>query len=213
MERDELTSVASTNYSGARRVQVIDQSALDEGIRAGNINVADDNNTETITMGFSAGNEDRIIRHQDLQKQYDLERQARGVTIPTSDSEIKSRLRELRHPITLFDEGVVERGERLKRAIAGFMDKEGRMPSFTKPNEQATTQIIDEEFYTEGSTELKKARLEIAKYSIPLASYRLAYTRRQRLVLDRMDDELQYANYINDFGEYDMKALQYADNR
>jgi len=60
---------------------------------------------------------------------------------------------------------------------------------------------------------LRLARIEIAKYSIPLAAYRLDYTRRQRLVTDRLDDELKYADYIQKFGEYEMMASQYADER
>ncbi|CAI2364734.1 unnamed protein product [Moneuplotes crassus] len=212
MNQDDLTSVASTNFTGARRATVIDQAAVDEGIRAGNINLGDQN-SGMITVGFSQDNQETINRQRGLNRQYDLERQARSVTIPTSDLEIKSRLRELRQPITLFDEGVVERGERLKRAIAAFMNDEGRMPSFTKPNEQAEVVAKDEEFYYEGPPELKQARIEIAKYSIPLSTLRLDFTRKQRIIHDRLDDEFKYADYINQFGTYEMMASQYADER
>lgn len=212
MNQDDLTSVASTNITGARRATVIDQAAVDEGIRAGNINLGD-NNTGMITVGFSQDNQEAIDRQRNLNQQYDLERQARNITIPTNDNEIKSRLRELRQPITLFDEGVVERGERLKKAIAIFMNEEGRMPSFTRPNEEADVVEKDEEFYIQGPEELKKARLEIAKYSIPLSTYRLECARRQRAEVDRIDDEFKYADYINNFGSYEMNATQYADER
>lgn len=211
---DDLTSVASTNFSVPRRVNISNQRDVDEGIRSGNINIANPHNSDTIIMGFSADNQDSINRHQELQKKYDLDRQARGVSIPTSDLEIKSRLRELREPITLFDEGVVERGERLKRAIVKFSDQEGRMPSFTRPNQVSSSMVAeDEEFFTEGEADLRLARLEIARFSIPIAAYRLEYNRRQRLINDRLDEELKYEEYISNFGDYEMMASQYADDR
>jgi U4/U6 small nuclear ribonucleoprotein PRP4 len=210
---DDLTSVASTTATGARQRGGY-QNAVEEGIRAGHINIGNSQSMQTVTMSFSTDNQETIQQHQDLRRRYDLERQARSVTIPTSDIEIKSRLRELREPITLFNEGVVERGERLRVAIARFMDREGRMPSFTSGHRGQHTQVTeDEEFYSVGSAELRLARLEIAKFSIPLASYRLEQCRRQRLIQDRLDEELKYEEYISKFGDYDIIASQFADDR
>lgn len=214
MDRGEdLSSVASTNITGTKRVNIYDERGVEAGIRAGHINISNPQNTNIVTVGFSADNQENIRRHQELQRKYELERQARGVSIPTSDLEIKSRLRELREPITLFNEGVIERGERLKQAVIKFIDREGRMPSFTSVNRTKQAVAEDEEFYTPGSADLRIARLEIAKYSIPLAAYRLEYCRRQRLISDRLEEEHKYDEYINSFGEYEIVASQYADER
>lgn len=207
-------SVASTTFTSSRRAQIGSDYALQEGIRAGNINIASDSNTTTVTMSFSNENQEYIRRHQEMQRKYDMERQARNVSIPTTDIEIKSRLRELREPITLFNEGILERGERLKEAILKFMTEKGRMPSFTSVgHSQASHTIENEEFYTVGSAELKQARTEIAKYSLPLSNYRLAKSKRMRLITDRIDEELKYDEYVSEFKQYDIVASQYADER
>lgn len=210
---DDAFSVASTNVTAIRRVATTDARAVEEGIRAGNINIANEQNTSLVTMGFSSDNQESIRRHQELQRKYELERQARNVHIPTTDNEIKSRLRELGEPAELVNELTIERGERLRQAILRYVDREGRVPTFGGPNRVEQVKENDEEFYTVGSNELKLARIEIAKYSIPLTSYRLEKCKRQRLILDRLDDELKYEEYITSFGEYDIIASQYADER
>jgi len=211
---DDMASVASTNVSNMRRANVGDNNAVQEGIRMGNINITDPNNANTVTLGFSAENQETIRRNQDIKHKFELQRQARTARIPTSDAEIQSRLRQLQQPAELLNENVVERGHRLMEAIAEYVDRENKMPSFADLNKVSTSTLPeDEEFYTVGSAELRQARLEIAKYSIPLSSYRLEKSRRQRLIQDRLDEELQYEEYINSFGEYEIVASQYADER
>jgi len=58
------------------------------------------------------------------------------------------------------------------------------MPSFAKPLERHE-EVKEEEFYTEGSADLRIARIEIAKYSIPLAAYRIEKQKRERASLNR----------------------------
>jgi hypothetical protein len=51
--------------------------------------------------------------------------------------------------------------------------EQGRMPQFkTVLEEKKEKQEEDEVFYTPGPIELREARMEIAKYSIPLSTIR-----------------------------------------
>ena len=86
------------------------------------------------------------------------------------------------------------------------------MPEFSKQI-QIHQDSKEEEFYTEGSADLRLARIEIAKYSIPLASLRVETQRRDRLALNRQKDEEEYEKYISDFPQYEKVATQYADER
>lgn len=210
---DDLASVASTNATNFRRVTVADNRAVEEGIRAGNINISNVQNTNIVTVGFSSDNQESIRRHQELQRKYELDRQARNIRLPTTDADIKAGLRELGEPAELLSEQTIERSERLRLAILKYVEREGRLPSLPTPNRIEQAREVEEEFYTPGSAELKSARIEIAKYSIPLTAYRLEKSRRQRLISDRLDDELKYEAYISTIGEYDIVASQYADER
>ncbi len=87
------------------------------------------------------------------------------------------RLRELRQPICLFGEDPMDRRERLRNCIIQYYIDNGREPTFftrlreeEKKEEEAE---VEEKFYTEGPEELKAARLEFAKYSIPRSNARI----------------------------------------
>jgi len=118
----------------------------------------------------------------------DLDRKklARKIALPTNDNEVRSRLRELDQPITLFGEGPADRRDRLRDLIAkarmekmgGFDARDGMQVEGTgtdeedgdsedSEGEEGGEGDKDEEFYTEGTAALKKARRQIAEYSLP----------------------------------------------
>ena len=66
----------------------------------------------------------------------------------------------------------MERQARLRDNILAYAEENQKMPSFAKPLERHE-EVKEEEFYTEGSADLRIARIEIAKYSVPLAAYRV----------------------------------------
>ena len=108
-----------------------------------------------------------------MQRAQELERKAQTLPIPTNDREVKLRLREMGHPICLFGEGPGDRRERLRaRVIEYYKEHDGVAPTFclkTTQTQEAQKAKDDEVFYTEGSDDLKEARLLIAKYSLPRA--------------------------------------------
>ena len=116
----------------------------------------------------------------------DLDRKklARKIALPTNDNEVRTRLRELDQPITLFGEGPADRRDRLRDLIAkarmekmgGFDGRDGMMveggsdqedDSEDSGDDEGGEGDKDEEFYTEGTAALKKARRQIAEYSLP----------------------------------------------
>lgn len=73
------------------------------------------------TKEFLELNEESRIeqaRHAETLRQYEIKKRARAIVVPTDTNEIKARLRELGHPITLFGEDNADRRERLKEIIA-----------------------------------------------------------------------------------------------
>jgi U4/U6 small nuclear ribonucleoprotein PRP4 len=59
-------------------------------------------------------------RHADALRKLEAQQRARSIIVPTDQGEIKRRLRELGHPVTLFGEGPADRRERLRDVIAAL---------------------------------------------------------------------------------------------
>ncbi|KAJ1977905.1 hypothetical protein H4R33_006115, partial [Dimargaris cristalligena] len=57
-----------------------------------------------------------------LVKEFERRERARQVVVPTDDSKVKQKLRELEHPICLFGEGPMERRERLRFVLSELPD-------------------------------------------------------------------------------------------
>lgn len=57
-------------------------------------------------------------RHAEVLRQYETQRRARQIVVPTAIEDVKTKLRELGQPITLFGEGHADRRERLREVIA-----------------------------------------------------------------------------------------------
>ncbi len=57
-------------------------------------------------------------RHAETMRLFETKQRARSIIVPTAIPEVKTRLRELGHPITLFGEDAMERRERLRQVIA-----------------------------------------------------------------------------------------------
>jgi U4/U6 small nuclear ribonucleoprotein PRP4 len=105
--------------------------------------------------------------------QFDRKRFAATIAVPTDDKKVRSRLRELGEPITLFGENLSDRRDRLRelltqKAEAGE-DDDAEMDDVAEEGEQ------EEEYLEEGTQELLEARKDIARYSLPRAKERIAY--------------------------------------
>lgn len=100
--------------------------------------------------------------------------------MPTDDGRVRSKLREIGEPITLFGEGPADRRDRLRELLTQRAEFEAGEDGDEDTQMQDTAQDDggqgeqEEEFYTEGMEELLQARRAIARYSLPRAKARIA---------------------------------------
>lgn len=93
---------------------------------------------------------------------------------------MRSKLREIGEPITLFGEGPADRRDRLRELLTQRAeleagedgDGDAQMHDAALDDDRQGEQ--EEEFYTEGMEELLQARRNIARYSLPRAKARIA---------------------------------------
>lgn len=126
----------------------------------------DDLESHEIDLATSAQHPETAQLLNDL----DRKKLARKIALPTNDGQVRLRLRELNEPVTLFGEGPADRRDRLRELIAkARLEKgeEGMEVEEEESDSEDSGEEPDEEFYTEGSAALKKARRDIAEYSIP----------------------------------------------
>ena len=89
-------------------------------------------------------------------------------------------------PVCLFGEDAGDRRERLRVvAVQYYIEHDGVAPTFcmkkTETAVEEKAKAKDEEvFYTEGAKQLREARLEIARYSLPRAQRRMDLEKMKR---------------------------------
>ncbi|KAG7393212.1 U4/U6 small nuclear ribonucleoprotein Prp4 [Phytophthora pseudosyringae] len=91
-------------------------SNLEAAIRAGNVNVSD--NVETEVLQLSESSRAAQEKHAQLLRRIEAEKRARNIAVPTSVEEVIRRLRQLGEPITLFGERPADRRERLREILS-----------------------------------------------------------------------------------------------
>lgn len=69
-------------------------------------------------MELSAESKAEQAKHAEAMKKFEAQKKARSIVVPTAIEDVKARLRELGHPVTLFGEGHADRRERLRETIA-----------------------------------------------------------------------------------------------
>lgn len=108
--------------------------------------------------------------------QFQRKRRAAAIAVPTDDGRVRTRLREMGEPVTLFGEGPGDRRDRLRELLTiqaeidavANEDDDTVMKDADNVNEEQ-----EEEFYTKGIAELVEARKTIARYSLPRAKRRI----------------------------------------
>lgn len=69
-------------------------------------------------MELSESSKAAQLAHAETLHKFEAQQRSRSIIVPTSIEEVKTKLRELRQPVTLFGEGPADRRERLKEFIA-----------------------------------------------------------------------------------------------
>lgn len=144
------------------------------------------------TGEYEISEESRLVRERQEKAIQELmmKRRAKALAVPTNDMAVRTRLRKLGEPMTLFGEREMERRERL-RTIMAKLDAEGQLEKLMKAHEEeeaaasaakadAEEEIVQYPFYTEGTKALLDARVHIAKYSLVRAALRIQRAQRKR---------------------------------
>ncbi|RLN87006.1 hypothetical protein BBJ28_00004838 [Nothophytophthora sp. Chile5] len=179
-------------------------SNLEAAIRAGNVNVSD--NVETEVLQLSESSRAAQEKHAQLLRRIEAEKRARNIAVPTSVDEVIRRLRQLGEPVTLFGERPADRRERLRELLSrleleaeetGFVhqvladiQKQGSAPGAGEEAaaggeaaaaEEAAKPQEDQLFYVPiKNVELKNARAAIFAHSVSAGSARLKRERQEK---------------------------------
>lgn len=137
--------------------------------------------------------------------------------MPTDDGRVRSKLRDIGEPITLFGEGPGDRRDRLRELLTrraeleAGEDGEGDI-QMQEPQEDGAQGEQEEEFYTEGMEELLQARRAIAKYSLPKAKARIASQKLESTIPLRT--HIKYRKAIKDrLQTFELFGTQIAGDR
>lgn len=95
---------------------LLGDEAINAAIKSGNVNIASHMQVEV--MELSEESRDAQLQHAETLKSFDAKQRARSIIVPTAIEDVKAKLRELGHPVTLFGEGHADRRERLREVIA-----------------------------------------------------------------------------------------------
>jgi U4/U6 small nuclear ribonucleoprotein PRP4 len=133
----------------------------------------------------------------DLLAEFERKKRAANLVVPTSDRDIKARLRSMKEPITLFGEGSYERRDRLRALLADIAEAGGEELEDVDMQEAGEAPADEqEEFYTQGTQSLLDARRDMAKYSLPRAKERIAYQRQEATI--PLKTHVEFRNKIKD---------------
>ena len=166
---------------------MLGNKAIQAAIQAGNVNVA--GSRQTVEMELSEGSKAEFEAHSEMLRKLEAQKRARQMVVPTAVEDVKSKLRALGHPVTLFGEGHFDRRERLKLVLAQLeLDSEkakgsdqpidsvggvGDAAQSAAETQQQRGQQKKEAVYTTASPELIEARARVAAFSCPRARQRL----------------------------------------
>lgn len=161
------------------------------------------------------------VEHKEILDEMERKRRARSMAVPTDDGLVRTRLRELQEPMTLFGEGPGDRRERLRDILSRMVFGVEGAEAFDEEMEEvegegseagSESSEEDEEFYTEGSQELYDARTFMARYSLPRSKARLAAQQSELEIPISQRKRLLHDLYTN-LKTYTIFSSQLADDR
>jgi U4/U6 small nuclear ribonucleoprotein PRP4 len=114
--------------------------------------------------------------------QFNRKRLAATIAVPTDDGRVRTKLREMGEPATLFGEGPGDRRDRLRELMTIQAELNGLENGDISMEDAADEEDADdqeEEFYSRGGPELLQARINIAKFSLPRAKTRTEFQKSE----------------------------------
>ncbi|GAB1518475.1 hypothetical protein RhiTH_001534 [Rhizoctonia solani] len=153
-------------------------------------NLVDDRN-------YALGGSDRVrAENKALLDELDRKKRARTMAVPTDDSRVKARLREIGEPITLFGERAADRRDRLiyvlsqiRAARGGDDDIEMEDESSSSDEEAKRRGVLHGRFTGASRGSQKNSRIFITQVTTTPRLYRVAQQREEsRLPLGKIID-------------------------
>ncbi|KAK4696354.1 U4/U6 small nuclear ribonucleoprotein PRP4, partial [Lecanoromycetidae sp. Uapishka_2] len=146
--------------------------------------------------------------------QFQRRRRAAAIAVPTDDGRVRTRLREMGEPITLFGEGPGDRRDRLRELLTqqAEIDGEDGDGDIQMQRDDGIQGEQDEEFYTEGVPDLLEARKVIARYSLPRARDRIANQKLESTIPLRT--HVKHRKVLKErLGKFESVGIQIAGDR
>ncbi|KAI9297964.1 U4/U6 snRNP-specific spliceosomal protein, partial [Neoconidiobolus thromboides FSU 785] len=146
------------------------------------------------------------LEQQQLLEEFERNKRAKSLTIPTDDNKVKAKLRELKEPITLFGERPGDRRARLRTLLTGDN-------TITIEDEAAESSGSESgEFFTYGSEYLRQSRVDIGLFSLPRAHERLKFeaSEEKRPIAHGKALRQDLFKYLKTYGNY---SSQVGDER
>lgn len=116
------------------------KDALQIAMKVGNVKTALNTNVEVLDLNEQSQEAQR--QHAMVLQQYEAQKRARSIVVPTSVDEVKQKLRELGKPVTLFGEDNADRRERLKETIANLQLGEEELSKLQVPPSSIVYHLI-----------------------------------------------------------------------
>jgi len=153
--------------------------------------------------------------------QFDRKRLAASIAVPTDNARIFAKLREFGEPITLFGEGPADRRDRLRELMTRQVERgttgEGAadvdMADADGADDNDEEEEGEEEFYTNGTEQLLRARQDIARYSLPRARRRLESQKHESTIPLRTHVKFRKQIIRERLGAFELQGSQTAGDR
>eukprot|EP00501_MAST-03F_sp_TOSAG23-6_P001051 GSMAST32.ASY1.ANO1.1094.1 assembled CDS len=130
-------------------------------------------------------------RHSQVLLDLETQRRARTIAVPTLDSDVRTSLRELGYPVTLFGERKEDRRVRLREITARIeiLGEEAARPGNEKSTTGEQENVQKEIVYTPASEPLLKARQSIATFSWSRAKDRIAFRKKKKKSVELVEKD------------------------
>lgn len=176
-------------------------------------------------LDLSAESKAEQAKHADALRRLELKQRARNIVVPTDLGEIKSRLRELGQPVTLFGEGPADRRERLRETIAALELDDGQLSKMQELMSRKRTPLTGkqtdavpahakESVFSPATDAMVEVRQFLAGYSFERARERIVRTNRIRSSeQEQLEEDRVAAELFAHSREVAINASQFVDER
>ena len=176
-------------------------------------------------LDLSAESKAEQARHADALRRLELKQRARSIVVPTDLTEIKSRLRELGQPVTLFGEGPADRRERLRETIAALELDDGQLSKMQELMSRKRTLVAGkqtesaqahakESVFSPATEAMVEMRKYLAGYSFERARERIVHTHHIRSSeKEQLEEDRVAAELFAHSREMAINASQFIDER